>query len=118
MASHFKVNGTYIKSPSTFKIERYLVTNLERLANADMVGDLIAKKLKFYFTYESLTGEDLATILGAIWDSGTIFYELEYHDDDGSAHTVTVYSGSIPSELHKASKNWVWKNVTFDLIQK
>ena len=35
--ANFKVNGKVIKNPSAFKIERYNVTNMERLANADMV---------------------------------------------------------------------------------
>ena len=62
-ANNFIVNGVKIKNPSSFKIERYNVTNMERLANAEMVGDLIAKKKKFYFTYDAITGEDLDNIL-------------------------------------------------------
>ena len=46
----FKIDGVTIKRPTLFKIERYNVTNLQRLANADMCGELIAKKRKFYFT--------------------------------------------------------------------
>lgn len=116
--AHFTVNGREIKNPSTFKVERYNVTNMERLANADMVGDLIAKKLKFYFTYEALTAADLDNILEAIWETDSIFYTLEY-EYQGKQRTATVYSGSIPSDLHSAkSKEWVWKNVTFNLIEK
>jgi len=116
--ANFKVNGKVIKNPSAFKIERYNVTNMERLANADMVGDLIAKKLKFYFTYEAITAGDLDTILDAIWETDKIFYELEY-TYQGKQKKATVYSGSIPAELHSAkSKEWVWKNVTFNLIEK
>ena len=51
------VNGRIIKNPSTFKIERYNVTTLQRLANAEMTGDLLAKKVKLFYTYESLSGE-------------------------------------------------------------
>ena len=40
------INGVAIKNPSTFRAERYNVTTMERLSNADMVGDLIAKKRK------------------------------------------------------------------------
>lgn len=115
----FKINGVAIKNPSTFKIERYNVSNMERLANADMVGDLIAKKRKFYFTYDAITAEDLDAILEAIWDINYLFYDIEYKEN-GVAKTAKVYSGSIPSELHHAGKgsNWVWKNVTFNLIEK
>ena len=37
--ANFQINGVNIKNPSTFKVERYNVTNMERLANADMTGD-------------------------------------------------------------------------------
>lgn len=116
--ANFAVNGRAIKNPSTFKIERYNVTNMERLANAKMVGDLIAQKLKFYFTYEAITASDLDNILEAIWESKKIFFPLKYVEN-GKAKSATVYVGSIPTELHSAkSKEWVWKNVTFNLIEQ
>lgn len=118
-AGVFKINGVSVKNPSTFKIERYNVTNMERLANAEMAGDLIAKKRKFYFTYEALSGKDLDVILNAIWETDKIFYSLEYQEN-GATKTATVYSGSIPTELHRAGKgaNWVWKGVQFNLIEQ
>lgn len=114
----FVVNGVTIKNPSTFKIERYNVTTMERLSNADMVGDLVAKKLKFYFTYDAISAEEFDTILSAIWDSDALFFPLVYVDR-GVQKSATVYVGSIPSELHyMSSKNTVWKNVTFNLIER
>ena len=116
--ANFTVNGRAIKNPSAFKVERYNVTNMERLANADMVGDLIAKKLKFYFTYDAITASDLDNILDAIWESDTLFFPIEYNYQ-GEQRTAIAYVGSIPTELHSAkSAEWVWKNVTFNLIQK
>lgn len=92
---------------------------MERLANASMVGDLIAKKRKFYFTYEAITASELNTILNAIWETNNLFMSL-YYVESGVQKHATVYVGSIPTELHKASvtPEWVWKNVTFDLIEK
>ena len=114
----FVVNGVTIKNPSAFKIERYNVTTMERLSNADMVGDLIAKKRKFYFTYDVITAEEFEVILAAIYDSDTLFFPLEY-PDRGSVRHATVYVGSIPSDLHYMSKaNAVWKHVTFNLIER
>lgn len=117
--ANFTVNGVAIKNPSTFKMERYNVTNMERLANATMVGDLIAKKLKFYFTYEAISSYDLNVILEAIWTSTALFFPLVY-TENGVSKSAMVYVGSIPSELHRAggSTNWVWKNVTFNLIEQ
>lgn len=116
--SAFKIDNIIIKNPSTFKIERFNVTNMERIANGDMVGDLIAKKLKFYFTYNAIKASDLDIILDAIWNCNSVFFDLEY-PYQGEQRNCKVYVGSIPSELHSAkSANWVWKNVTFNLIQK
>ena len=117
MKAEFKINGTLIKRPSKFKIERYNVTNLQRLANASMSGELIAKKRKFYFTYDAITSDELNTILDAIWETNSIFYTLKYVENNQSK-SATVYVGSIPTELHRTGGKWVWKNVTFDLIEK
>jgi hypothetical protein len=116
----FVVNGIAIKNPSTFKIERYNVSTMERLANADMVGDLVAKKLKFFFTYDAISAKELDTILKAIWDAPGLFFTLSY-PYEGEQRTATVYVGAIPSELHRgnmASSAWIWKNVSFNLIER
>lgn len=116
----FVVNGVAIKNPSDFKVERYNVTTMTRLSNASMTGDLIAKKLKFYFTYDALSAADLDRILNAIWDSDQLFFTLSY-PHQGQQRTAEVYVGSIPSELHRgnmASPSWIWKNVTFNLIER
>lgn len=118
MADQFKIDGRVIKNPSTFKIERYNVTNLERLADAKMVGDLIAKKHKFYFTYSAIKAKDLNHILDIIWETNSLFFTLTYIEN-GIEKTAIVYSGAIPSTLHSAkSDDWVWKDVTFDLIEQ
>ena len=112
------INGIAIKNPSAFKIERYNVTTMERLSNADMVGDLIAKKHKFYFTYEAITAEDFDTILQAIYEGDSLFFPLVYPDRD-KYETKQVYVGSIPADLHHmGTRNAVWKNVTFNLIER
>lgn len=116
---NFVVNGVGIKNPSTFKIERYNVTDMQRLADASMAGDLIAKKLKFYFTYDAISAADFDDILTAIWSSDSLFFTLSY-PENGVTKSATVYTGSIPSELHRAGvgSNWVWKNVSFNLIER
>lgn len=114
---NFKLAGRSIKSPSHFKIERYNVTTLQRLANAEMCGDLIAKKRKFYFTYDAITAKDLNTILDIIWETNELFFTLSYVEN-GQTKTAKVYTGSIPTELYRTGDNWVWKGVTFDLIEK
>jgi len=116
----FIINGITIKNPSSFKIERYNVTTMTRLSNASMTGDLIAKKHKFYFTYEAIAAPELDRILEAIWDSDALFFTLQY-PYQGTPKSAQVYVGSIPAELHNGAArgpNWVWKNVTFNLIEQ
>lgn len=116
----YVVNGTAIKNPSSFKKERYNVTTMNRLSNADMVGDLVAQKRKFYFTYDSISAEEFDKILDAIWSSKKLFFTLEY-PENGQQKTATVYVGSIPADLHRGNHNsssWIWKNVSFNLIER
>lgn len=115
----YKVNGVTIKRPSSFKVERYNVTTMERLTNGDMVGDLVAKKRKFYFTYDAISAEEFDKILDALWNTDLIFYPLEY-PYQGEVKTADVYVGSIPSDLYKAGRgaNWVWSGVSFNLIER
>lgn len=119
MITKFRINSTTIKRPSSWKVERYKVTNLERNAAAYMCGDLIANKRKFYFAYDAISAQELDTILDVLWNSRAIFFTLTYYEN-GKQYSATVYPGSIPSELHYAGPNsdWVWKNVTFDLIER
>lgn len=116
-SSLHKINGVPIKRPSTFKIERYNVTNIDRLANGNACGDLIAKKHKFYFTYNAIDSDDLDVILDAIWNTNTIFFPLEYVEN-GQTKSAIVYAGAIPSTLHRPEGKWVWKDVTFNLIEQ
>lgn len=117
MKSKYTIAGVKVKRPSNFKIERYNVTTMERLANGEMVGDLVAKKRKFYFTYDAISATDLNKILDAIWESSGIFFKLEYVENN-TVKTATVYVGSIPSTLYRTGGEWVWKDVTFNLIEK
>lgn len=115
----FAINNVPIKNPSTFKIERFPITTMERLASADMVGDLIAVKYKFYFTYEALTSAELDAIVETI-NNAPLFFNLQYVYN-GVQKNAVVYAGSIPYELHRAGTNsatWVWKHVNFNLIQR
>lgn len=117
----FEINNIPVKNPSSFKIERYNVTNMTRLSNATMTGDLIAQKKKFYFTYDAISAEDLDKILEAVWDSKQLFFPLVY-PYQGAQKIAMVYIGSIPAELHRgshaANSTWIWKNVTFNLIER
>lgn len=115
----FSINGQVIKNPTGFKVERYKITTLNRLASGMMSGDLIAKKKKFYFVYDAITSRELKDILAVIWDTDELFFDLIY-PYEGSTQLCSVYVGSIPSDLARAgtSDDWVWKGVTFNLIER
>ena len=114
----FILNSITVKNPHKFKISRYKISNLKRLMSGDMGGSQITSKRKFFFTYEAITSSDWNIMLSAIWD-GPMFFSLSV-PYQGSTVTATVYVGEIPSELHDGhfDDGWVWKGVTFNLIEK
>ena len=120
----FKLNGTPIKNPTTFSIENYTLTKSTRVANGDMVMDFVANKLKFSFGYEAIDSRDMNTILDILWKQLAItrkcFVELTYYEDGSdAAQTATVYAGALPRKLHRGNgKLWVWKDVSFSLIER
>lgn len=117
MQQSYRINGVPIRRPDNFKIERYKITDLQRLASGDMGGDLIAKKRKFFFVYDGITSDQLDVILDAIWEVDGVFFDLSYIESNVEK-TARVYVGAIPTELHRTGAKWVWKNVTFNLIEK
>ena len=121
MKSEYRIDGVLIKRPSSFKMECYNITDLKRTASGDMVGDLIAQKRKFYFTYDAITSSQFKIIYDAIYGHKKIFFTLTYNEDNGTK-TCVVYVGSIPKELARTGtggcSEWVWKNLSFDLIEK
>lgn len=113
---HF-INNVKIKNPTDLQIERFKVTNLERLANTDMAGDLLGKKKKFIYRYSAITNTELNTILDVLWETNEIFYTLKIQEGE-QLNTYVVYPGSIPSDLYRDGGEWVWENVSFSLIQR
>lgn len=112
------LNSSDIANPTSFKIERYRITKSSRLANGDMSMDLIAKKVKFYLTWETMSSDDKKALMAQIWDTDEVFYEFKY-SEDGEEKTSTVYAGSMPTGLAKENgANTIWKDVTVNLIEK
>lgn len=120
--SNFRINGKFIKNPTSFDMEHYTLTQSTRVANGDMMMDFVANKLKFNFGYASIQSSDLDDIIDELWTklstTKQCFHELKYIEN-GVEKTATVYAGSIPKNLHRGhGSNWVWKDVKFSLIQK
>lgn len=115
--TEFKIDATAIKRPSSFRIERFNITTLHRLASAKMVGDLVARKRKFYFTYDQIDSRQMDVILSLLWTPDELFHTLSYVENN-VVKTAEVYVGSIPTLLHRTGGLWVWKDVSFDLIEQ
>ena len=111
------INGVSIKRPHPFKIERYKLSDLERIANGNTVGDFINRKRTFIFTYEAIASNELNVILDIIWETDSMSYTLTYVESNVTK-TATVYPGMIPSELHHTGSIWIWKDVEFSLIER
>lgn len=116
MSGVYKIDGVQIKAPSTFKIERFNLTKSGRVASGKMTMELVAKKRKFYLTYEVISGPMKKQILDLI-DSDKMFFTFEY-PEDGEQKTATVYAGAIPSERFRTDGVWYWKGFRFDLIEQ
>ena len=112
----YKINGTEIKSPTEFHIERYNLTKAGRVANGTMVMDLIAKKSKFLFRYAVISGPEMQKILNLI-DTSVMFFVLTYEENGVEKH-ATCYAGHIPTQRFRTDGVWYWKNMNFDLIER
>lgn len=111
-----KINGVVIKHPSTFKIESYSVTKSGRTADATMCMDLIAKKRKFFCTWESMTGTDLETLLRLV-DSEQMFFTVEY-TENGIVKTAICYAGAVQRTKVRGGSQWYWRDVEVDFIEQ
>lgn len=118
------IDGTEIKSPAKddFRITAYLVTDMIRNAAGDMNGQIINKKTKLFFAYKSIMGYELRTIFN-ILQGDTLFHTVQYIDD-GITYTKVMYVGDMDKTLQRTgagsgnSSTWVWKNVSFNLIER
>ncbi|MBC7340946.1 MAG: hypothetical protein H5U02_00570 [Clostridia bacterium] len=111
-----KLNGVTIPNPHEFRIERYKLTKAGRVASGKMTMELVAKKRKFIFRYNVLSGSEVNLLLD-ILDSDAVFFTLEYPDRGGVA-TAIVYAGAINQRLFRTDGDWVWTDVQFDLIEQ
>ena len=116
MATLTKIDGVTVKTPSDFGIEKYNLTKSGRVASGRMMIDLVAKKRKFTFAYEVISGKDLDVLLSVI-DTEKMFFPLQY-EENGVTKTATVYAGAIKAKKWRTDGVWYWKGVTFDLIEQ
>lgn len=111
------INGVSgIKEPTDFTVSKYDLTKSGRLANGDMVIELVAKKRKFQFSYAVLSGPQLDLILSAI-DTEKMLFEIQYIENNKNLSAI-VYRGAVTYRKFRTDGRWYWKDVTFDLIER
>jgi hypothetical protein len=119
MAQVITLAGVTIKQPDVgnFGIEKYKLTKSGRTADGAMQMDLVAKKKKFTFKYDVLSGSELKTIADII-DGDIMFFEITYLDDNGTLGSATVYSGALKYYNFRSDQGYYWKEVSFDVIEQ
>lgn len=110
------IAGITVRQPSSLGFESYNLTKSGRVASGKMTGEIIAKKRKFTFSYDIMSGRELDTIKSAI-DGDNFFFEFRYYENDVEKSAI-VYSGAIKRDRWRTDAGWYWKNVTFDLIEQ
>lgn len=116
MKRQVKLDGTTIKSPHFWTIERYKITEATRVATGDMKMDFKAKKRKFLLEYTSMSGSEYDQIM-AILDTPKVFFNLEY-TINGRWESAVVYVGAIRGREVRSHMGSVWADVTFNLIER
>jgi len=116
------INGTKIKTPNNpegIKRGRFELSKGGRTADGTMTKDRIARKQKFFFVYDIISGTDLQTILDLIYFSDDTFFELTIDNHTG-VEVFTIYVGELNSTLHRRGglSGWYYKNFTFNLIEQ
>lgn len=112
------LGGLDIKQPKPggFGIEKYDLTKSGRVASGKMKIEIIAKKRKFTFNYDVISGAHWDQILSIV-DSNTPFFVLNY-TENGVVKSATCYAGAKKAILFRTDGGWYWKNATFDLIEQ
>lgn len=113
---NIRVNGVFIKPPTSCEIQKFKLTKSSRVANGDMKMDLIAKKIKLLLVYDAIAGAQLALIESILY-ADDVFFTIEY-DDGVTTQTKTMYVGDIGYKKFRSGGAWYWKDLTFDLIQQ
>ena len=120
--TEFTIDGVKIKTPSSFDMSYYTETKSLRTADGNMQMEFIANKRRFNFKYNAIGSNDLDKIVELLWTSlattRQCFHTFSYLEGTKRI-TATVYAGSIPKKLHRGDgSNWVWKDVSFALIEQ
>lgn len=113
-----KIDGTTIKSPHKIKYGKFRLSKSGRIANGDMVMDIIAIKTRIDLTWLAIRGSHLKIILDLL--EANTFYSIEYPDPEDTTvqTTKTMYVGDVNTELVIPDGERIYKDFTIPFIQK
>lgn len=116
MAQLLSINGrTDFVAPSKFEISEYDVTNAERNAQADMLIDLIARKVKVNLEWQNISDVEAEKLKSAI--NPTVF-SISYYSPGVGVQNINVYKGDRTFGMYNYNGgNPIWGSVKFNLIQ-
>lgn len=118
MDAYYKLDGIAIPIPDDLDIEGYKITKANRVASGLMKMELTALKSKFNLKYEILTGDEMDTIINILFTS-QIYYTFEFLGNNDTVKSYTVYGGALKrTKALSEDGDWIWKNVSFSLIEQ
>ena len=100
----------------TIGVETIEIAREGRVANGDLVIDVIATKKKFTIQYTTSVGQDALDELISLYDQGvTAPLSLIVENEDLSQTTYTVKFRPFTRVRMAAKADWLWNPITFVL---
>lgn len=112
-----KINNVLMPTPKKYEVGVMDLSHAERLANGDLVLEIVTTKVKIELEWTVLEPEQLSTLLLAVKPT---FFEVEYYDaENNSMATGTFYKGDrrLPIVLVKNGVP-IWDGTAFNLIER
>jgi hypothetical protein len=120
LSTVWKINGQAIYTPDVdtkVEIESLVGESSGRTDDGIMHIDWIRTQIrKVYIKYSAMTKEEMAFMLNLVQGKE---YTLTYEDPILGVNTINCYTSNSSAELYSAVlHNGLWRNVTFNCIEK
>lgn len=120
LSTVWKINGQAIYTPDVdtkVEIESLVGESSGRTDDGIMHIDWIRPEIrKVYIKYSAMTKEEMAFMLNLVQGKE---YTLTYEDPILGVNTINCYTSNSSTELYSAVLyNGLWRNVTFNCIEK
>lgn len=111
------INSTSIPDPSSFEVDIEDIVKAERVANGNLVKDIIATKRKCKLEYKHLSESELSALLVLVANN---FFTFSYPDSQtGATRTGTFYCGGRSAGMIDYDNGAIrWKDIRFNLIER